>query len=139
MASVKAVLRQKKNSKGLYPVSIRITKDRKSSFISLGQYIDEKFWDVKNNKVKKSHPNASRINQLILTRLKEANDRLLESEASETYESISTIKKKITSKNKDDFFIVAKRYLDNLLKAEKYRSQSRCGSCAKNGMREDVS
>jgi len=43
MATIKAVLRRKKNAKGLYPIAVRVTKNRKSSFISTGQYVDEKY------------------------------------------------------------------------------------------------
>ncbi len=33
MASVKIVLRKKKNKDGTYPLAVRITKDRKSSYV----------------------------------------------------------------------------------------------------------
>jgi integrase/recombinase XerD len=45
MATVSIVLRKKLNRKGSYPLCIRITKDRKSSFIHLGQRIPEADWD----------------------------------------------------------------------------------------------
>ena len=86
-----------------------------------GQYIATKFWDDNNRLVKSSHPNAIRLNQLILKKLSDANGQLLESETKDDYESISTIKKRIVDKKKADFFLVAERYLDNLLKSEKYR------------------
>ena len=64
MATIKAVLRKKKNAKGLYPIAIRITKNRKSSFISTGQYIEEKHWDASERCVKSTHPNSKRLKQL---------------------------------------------------------------------------
>jgi len=45
MATVRVVLRKKKNKEGLCPIAIRITRDRKSTFVSTGQYINEKYWD----------------------------------------------------------------------------------------------
>ena len=42
MATVQTVLRKKGNAQNLYPITIRITKDRRSSFISTGQYIAQK-------------------------------------------------------------------------------------------------
>ena len=55
MGSIKTVLRKKKNSDGLYPIAIRITQNRKSSYLHIGQYIDFKYWDEANHQVKKSH------------------------------------------------------------------------------------
>ena len=48
MAAVRSVLRKKKNQASLCPIAIRITKDRKSTFVSTGQYVNEKFWDDRN-------------------------------------------------------------------------------------------
>jgi integrase len=120
MATVQAVLRKKKNAQNLYPVTIRITKDRKTSFISTGQYIDQKFWDVQNRRVKKSHPNASRINHLILKKLAHANDKLLDSEINEDAISASQVRKNVKGKDKKDFFDIAGLHLENLRIAEKY-------------------
>ena len=53
MATVKAVLRKKNNPEGQYPIAIRITKDRKSTYLGTGQYIEEKYWDEKNRCVRK--------------------------------------------------------------------------------------
>jgi len=41
MTTVRSVLRKKKNKPGLCPISNRITKDRKSSFVCTGLYINE--------------------------------------------------------------------------------------------------
>ncbi|MDX5584764.1 MAG: site-specific integrase [Aureibaculum sp.] len=124
MATIQATLRRKPNKQKLYPIVIRITKDRKTTYIFTGQYIDKKYWDKVNRRVKGSHPNSARLNHLILTRLTQANDKLLEAETNDDYQSISTIKKKIVSKGKSDFFKVADEYLDYLLKSEKYNQLS---------------
>ena len=44
MASIQTVLRNKPNARLLYPIDIRITKDRKTSYIFTGQYIDKMQW-----------------------------------------------------------------------------------------------
>ncbi|MCB0744938.1 MAG: site-specific integrase [Ignavibacteriae bacterium] len=121
MSTVQAVLRKKKNTQNLYPITIRITKDRKTSFISTGQYIDQKFWDVKNRNVKRSHPNASRINHLILKKLAQANEKLLEAEINEETISASRVRENVKGQHKLDFFGVAELHLENLKNAEKYR------------------
>ncbi|TMM53608.1 recombinase [Maribacter algarum] len=114
MATVQAVLRNKKNSHDKYPIAIRITKNRRSSFIYTGQYIEKKLWDKVKCKVKRSHPNSAHLNQLILTRVSEVNSKLLESEISKEYKSVQTIKDNIQNKNRHDFYSVAELYLANL-------------------------
>jgi len=79
MASLKVLLRTSKKKKdGTAPLALRITHNRKSRYIYLGQYIKEKYWDGDNQRVKKSHPNSKRLNNLILKKLSEANDTVLE-------------------------------------------------------------
>ncbi|MDL5512506.1 site-specific integrase [Arenibacter sp. M-2] len=114
MATVKAVLRKKNNPEGQYPIAIRITKDRKSSYLGTGQYIEEKYWDEKNRCVRKSHPNASIINNFIITKVAEANKKALEAESSTDYQTVNSIKKKIRQNKKVDFFKVANMHLTNL-------------------------
>jgi len=115
MATIKAVLRKKKNAKGLYPIAVRITKNRKSSFLSTSQYIDEKFWDEKNHKVKKAHPNSARLNNYISKKLTEANDKLLELEGNKDAFSAQIITTEIKGTNKVvTFFELVKPYFKHL-------------------------
>ncbi len=114
MATVRAVLRKKKNKAGLCPISIRITKDRKSSFVSTGQYINEKHWDTRNRAVKKSHPNSTSINNYILNKVAEVNRKTLEAELKPEYQTVSEIRNKVIVKKELDFFAVANMHLQNL-------------------------
>lgn len=121
MATIKAVLRKKKNAKGLYPIAIRITKNRKSSYISTGQYIDLKYWDERNQKVKKSHPNSGRLNNFIVKKLSVANEKMLEVEVDQNLSSARTITNKIKNRNKiTSFFEVAETYLKHLQDSGQY-------------------
>ena len=120
MATVKAVLRKKKNPEGQYPIAVRITKDRKSSYLGTGQYIEEKYWDEKNRCVRKSHPNANIINNFLLTKITEANKKVLEAENNSDYQTVTTIKKNIRQNKKVDFFVVAEMHLKNLRDREKH-------------------
>lgn len=119
MATIRIVLRQKPNKHNEFPIAIRITKNRKSSYIFLGQYISKKFWDLKNQRVKSSHPNSARLNQLILTKLASCNEKLLEIESSKKSGSLKTIKETIVSNGKKDFAFVAEIYLKNILSRKK--------------------
>ncbi|MCH2195210.1 Arm DNA-binding domain-containing protein, partial [Kordia sp.] len=76
--SVKVLLRNKPNKEGLYPLVVRIIKNRKPSYIYTGHYIDKKYWNEAERKVRKSHPNSARLNNLIATKLAEANKRLID-------------------------------------------------------------
>ena len=120
MATIQAVLRMKPNKAGLFPIAIRVTKDRKSSYLFSGQYIDEKFWDNKFNRVRKSHPNSTRLNKLVAKKLSEANDRLIDADNESAGQSAKKIKKKIVGKVKLDFFQASDIFLSNLLKRKKF-------------------
>lgn len=120
MASIKVLLRDKKNKEGQYPIVIRIIKNRKPSYIYIGHYVDRKLWDEKNSRVKKSHPNSSRLNNLILKKLAEANDTLLKLETDNTVISSQSIKKTITHEGVPMFLAQAEIYLNTLKDNGKY-------------------
>ena len=120
MASVKIVLRKKKNKDGTYPLAIRITKDRKSSFVHLGHHIMESFWDAKNRKIKKSHPNSVRLNNLLSKKLAEAEDSLLDLEVQKTDTSSKAIKGRLKASKATSFFAQTDLYLAGLKKQGKY-------------------
>ena len=52
-SNAKIVLRKKPNKEGLYPLAIRITKNRRSTYQYIGHYIELEDWDEKNIRVKK--------------------------------------------------------------------------------------
>ncbi len=123
MATFKATLRKRKNKQGLYPIAIRITKNRKTTYLYTGQYIDEKFWDESNTqKIKKLHPNAKRLNNLIASKLAEANESVLEIETKPQRKSqVTDIKKSITSKYKSNsFYDFAEQHFKLLEKNKKF-------------------
>src|SRR5680860_54770 len=102
MATIQVTLRRKKNNAGLYPISIRITKNRKSTYMYIGQYIDEKYWDSVKNNVKKIHPNSARLNNLISVKLAEINKSLLDIESdTKPIARIEEIKNTIKNKHKN--------------------------------------
>ncbi len=125
MASVKIILRNKKNSKGDFPLVVQIIKDRKSSLIFTGHYVIKKDWDAKTQKVRKSHPNSVRLNNLLTKKVSEVNQKMIESELEEQHQSAATLKDEVTGKaNRKSFFVIAEAYLDNLEKSGKYNQHS---------------
>jgi integrase len=94
-ASAKIVLRKKPNSEGLYPLAIRITKNRRSTYKLIGHYIDLEYWNPKNNEVRKSHPNSETLNNLIASKLAEARKGLIALQTNNRDASANQIKKEI--------------------------------------------
>tara|TARA_R110000764_G_scaffold42426_4_gene95580 strand:- start:5643 stop:6881 length:1239 start_codon:yes stop_codon:yes gene_type:complete len=104
------------------PINIRITKDRKSSYIQTGQRIDPKFWDSVKRKVKKNHPNSTRLNNLISFKLAEINKSLLDIEAeTKPLTRVTEIKKAISGKHKShSFYNFSETYFEELEENKKY-------------------
>lgn len=121
MSSIQAILRKKMNKKGMYPLAIRITKNRKSSYLYLGQYLNQKDWDAIKQRVKKSHQNSARLNNLIASKLAKINDSVLEIESkTEVENNLADIKNSIRNKyDKNSFFSFAEKHLSNLIKNKK--------------------
>jgi integrase/recombinase XerD len=120
MASIKIVLRKKINKDGTYPLAIRITKDRRTSFIHLGYHVKETEWDGVTQKVRKSHPNSTRLNNFLMGKLAEATDKSLEIETQKKEVSSRAVKQKIKPTGGSTFFAQADIYLANLKQAGKY-------------------
>jgi hypothetical protein len=93
-----------------------IIKNQKSSYINTRQYINKKFWDEENRRIRKSHPDSVKLNNLILSKIADANNKLLDLETSEDPVSASEVKQKIIDeKISASFFDLAKQYLDSIL------------------------
>lgn len=120
MSSVTPFLIKRANSKKLHPITIRIIKDRRSSYLYIGQCIKLNQWDSKNGRVKKTHPDYLEINQLIISKLSKANKSMIVSELEEKNLSSKSIKLKIKTTNHDDFFSVSKQYLKGIEAREKF-------------------
>jgi integrase/recombinase XerD len=115
MATLNIILRKKTNKQGEYPVAIRITENRKSSYMLTGIYIEEKYWDKENNRVKKSHPNHKKINNLFIQKLAEANAKYLDLEVQGKAISAGQIKSTIRNpKDKTSFYEFSLNYLKQL-------------------------
>lgn len=119
-ASIKIVLRKRKNKDGTRPLVLQIIKNRKTSILHTGQDILEADWDAKSQKVKKSHPNSARINNYLLKKLAEANAKSLEMEDQNSHVSSKAVKENIKPSGGTTFFAQAELYLNNLKTSGKY-------------------
>lgn len=120
MATVKIVLRDKESKDGTFPLAIRITKDRRSSFIHIGKSIRKEDWDASEHKVKKSHPNHIRLNNFLLKKLSDASNVSLELETIKTEVSSQAVKLKIKPSRGTTFIPQANLYLENLKQSGRY-------------------
>lgn len=120
MSAIKVVLRKKENKDGTLPLAIRITRDRKTSFIHLGYNLLEKHWDAEAQRVRKSHPNSVRMNNFIAAKVAEANDKSLELDAAKKHVSAKAVTQKIKPKAGDTVFSQADLYIERLKADGKY-------------------
>lgn len=119
-SSLKTILRKKVNKDGTYPLAVRLTIDRKSTYIYLGENLKEADWDANGQKVRKSHPNSVRINNIILQKKAELNAKLLEMELQHKNLSSKTVRQQIKSKRGGSFFTQAAIFIENLRKHGKF-------------------
>lgn len=120
MSSIKVILRTKLNKDGTQALALQITKDRKKSIMHIGQSIRATDWDAIKQRVKKSHPNSARLNNFLMTKLAEANDKILEVQTTTEYSSAQSLKSNIKPKAGILFFSQAEDYIEDLRVAGKY-------------------
>ncbi|MGW9684997.1 phage integrase SAM-like domain-containing protein [Flagellimonas sp. 2504JD1-5] len=114
-SSTKIVLRKKPNKAGEFPLALRISKERKTSYIYLGHYVETKDWDDKKMRIKKSHPNHAQLNSFLQTKLADIGRIILGLQTDNKDVSTAQLKDEIESTiNKKDFFQVAQEYLNEL-------------------------
>ncbi|WP_295673179.1 site-specific integrase [uncultured Mucilaginibacter sp.] len=118
MASVKIIFRNdKKNHENKSPLYIRIIKNRKAQFLSLGIYLNEDEWDDKKLKVKSRHPNSARLNSFIAQKVAEAEDMSLMLAGKDINVTSAKIKNKIKGRALGSFTAYGNAYRDSLLKS----------------------
>ena len=65
-------------SNGEHPLMLRICKDGKRKYQSLGISVNPKYWDFKKNVPKSKCPNLEYIQKIILDKKLELQERVLE-------------------------------------------------------------
>ena len=124
MASIKVVLHPKKekNDKFTYRLAIRVTVDRKTSYIYLGQSINLKDWNENQCKVKNSHLKHTQLNRLIRKKYDQVEDLVFELESKQKPYTAKQITSFIKNNNENkSFFQLANEYIENLEKIGKHK------------------
>lgn len=120
-ATVNAVCYTSKTLKnGEHPILLRICKQGKKKYISLGISVQEKHWDFKKNTPKANCPNKENIKKIILDKQTEYQNQILEFKTSQKEYTATTLiesTRKI-SKNKtvDEFYKDLIAYYKNINK-----------------------
>jgi len=106
MSSIKLVLRQDKVNKksGKAPLYLRIIKDRRTRFISMGLQFEPQFWDEDKQKVKKAYPNSARMNASLAQKISEAEQTVLEEGQKNKNISTKNLKISLLGKEPAKFF-----------------------------------
>lgn len=120
MATATIVLRKETKADGTFPLAIRVTKHRKSSYIYLDYSIHPKDWDKAAKRVKKSHPNSGRLNHYLDKKLTETKDTLLELETQKSHVSVKQVRAKLKPTGEGTFFAQADLYIANLKASGKF-------------------
>ncbi len=124
MASIKIILRKNPNKDNTHALALQIIKERKKSIMHIGHNVLKKDWDEIKQRVKKSHPNSARLNNLIAKKLAEASDKLLDLETNSKDTSVRAISKAVKGAKEGTFLKQAQIYLDNLTKEGKFNRVS---------------
>lgn len=110
-SSIKLLLRKdKKNSVGLHPIYLRITVNRKSSYVSTGHYISEKYWDNQYEQLKDGHINADLINADLNAKKREALDRVIRYQVSGRPVTAAQLKKESKGGTGTNIFEFAEKF-----------------------------
>lgn len=137
MASIKLILRtHQEDQTGHSPLYIRVIKDRKTKFISVGLKLKISEWDEVKQRVKKNHPNSARMNASIAQKIADAEGQVADMERKVKTVSANKLKEAIKGKAVPNFFEYSykrcekikgsvsvstyKNYVNYLLKFEKW-------------------
>jgi integrase/recombinase XerD len=130
-------------SDGASPIMIRITKNRKSRYISTGYAVKEENWDEENNQVietkrrdqveKKPFPNARAINNDIEIKVNEVIGIKQKLSMKDNMSSAKKIKEEVASASDQDFSFLkyAQKRIQQLEEGQQFRTYKRYKSITK--------
>jgi integrase/recombinase XerD len=140
----KAVLNNKPNSDGTYSILIRITKNRKPRYASLGYSVKLSDWneDNKEKPVRSSDKRASVINAKIKAKIAEAELYVTQREINKEPYTVEYLQRLIKGheeeqQKREDFFTFADKELERIKKKDSYANWKNYNG-AVNAVREFV-
>ena len=123
-ATISVVCYQSKTLKnGEHPLMLRISKDNKKKYQSLGISVNPKYWDFVKNKPKPNCPNREQILKIILDKQAKLQSSILEYNAEDKSYTGATLLN--AEKNKFQQKTVKAFYMELL---EQYKNENKCGN-----------
>ena len=81
---------------GAHPLMIRVCKDGKKKYVSLGVSVLPQFWDFTKNQPKKNCPNKTYIEKIIADKSSEFAERIIELKAEKKEFTATTLTERLT-------------------------------------------
>ncbi|MEM6783499.1 MAG: site-specific integrase [Bacteroidota bacterium] len=117
MATVTPVLRtDKRDKRGRCPIWLRLSDRDGTRYLSLGEKVLPFQWNKKKRRVRKGHPDADLLNELIAARLTEARAEILRLKIARTYATADHLKDALAEDQAADFFEATRAHLADLEK-----------------------
>ncbi|MDL2208243.1 site-specific integrase [Parabacteroides sp. OttesenSCG-928-O15] len=112
-----------------HPLMLRVCKNRKLKYLSLGISVNPKYWNFEKNQPKRNCPNREQIIQIISERTKEYQEQILEFKATNKEFTATTLLAKVnnpvkvrTVKELFDSYIIRLKDAHRLRYAQMYES-----------------
>lgn len=101
------------------PLMLRVTKDRKLKYVSLGISVNPAHWDFSKNEPKVECPNREYIEMLIADKIKEYSAKIIELKATNQEFTSTSLVEKVSTKqtNRKTVEDVFQEYMTSLIKA----------------------
>ncbi len=130
--TIRPYLNKRKPKKdGTIPIYIRITKNRKSYYLSTGLSVKESEWDAAHREVKKSHRFAKKYNKEIKEKVWELEQNYFEIKDDNSVDPKS-LKETVVNKTKDTLLNHAKAYREKLSKDKRFYEWKKFGTLVEN-------
>lgn len=113
-ATIKLVLRKsKKRRDGTIPIYLRITKNRKSRYLTTGVHVKASDWNERTERIRRSHPQHALFNDELERFLAEARKAAIDLRADGRKSSTATaIKHKLEGESHSDLFGFSANYAE---------------------------
>ena len=99
------------------PLMLRVTKDRKPKYVSLGISVNPAHWDFSKNQPKAECSNREYIEMLIADKIKEYSAKIIELKATNQEFTSTSLVEKVCTKhiNRKTVEVVFKEYMSSLI------------------------
>lgn len=132
VSKFKLVLKSDKlaKSSNKAPICLRITKERRSFYRTI-LHVEPEYWDAKNERVKKQHPNVVELNALLDKRVSEIKKEISLVEITDDEASISVIRNKLDNRTSFDVFEYADKEMELMFKRGQHATYKKYKSVIK--------